>query len=101
MNIAHIAFIFELVTRPSGSVSPTDHLNRSKARSTKFIKYGKSAMTPTILIEPAIMLLARIAPIRNVPDPPMNIFAGNQFHFRNANRAPFNANSATADSAEP
>ena len=101
MKIAQSAFIFRLVISPFGNVSPTDHANLSEARRRKLAMYGKRAITPTILNEPAIMLLARTAPIRNVPEPPMNVFAGNEFHFKSASKVPERANKEIADSRDP
>ena len=101
MNNAHKALRVLLVILPSGSVLPTDHVNLSAALRMKLATYGSSAMTPTILIDPAIIELASTAPIRNVPEPPMNAFAGYQFHLRNASRPPPSESRATADSIDP
>src|SRR3972149_8796956 len=101
MKAAHRAFLWALRTLPSRSVSPTDQANRSVARRMKLVTYGKSETIRTTLIDPAMMLLSTTAPRRNVPEPPMNTFAGTQFHFRNANKPPASERRATADSTHP
>src|SRR3989337_3214843 len=101
MKAAHRAFLLALLILPSGSICPRDHANRSVARRMKLITYGKSAMIPTTLIDPAMILPASTAPRRKVPEPPMNTFAGTQFHFMKANNPPATERRATADSTDP
>src|SRR3989304_9629498 len=101
MKAAHRAFLLAPRLLPSRSVSPTDQANRSVARRMKLITYGKSAMIPTTLIDPAMMLLASTAPRRKVPEPPMNTLPGTQFHFMKANNPPASERRATADSTDP